>query len=173
MNKTLLHLFTALLLAVVALPGISQAASGGGDYVALQVPDLRQAVIFFHDVLNCNTLSGADPAELEDVELLNCGRETVVELNQAITPTGEGHAPVKRTSFTLSTDDATNVAAWLRANHIHLVGKPLRVESGADHGKIAVSFLTPWGQPLQLVSRIRADDLMLENSAPAAAVAAQ
>lgn len=174
MNKTLLHLVTALSLGFAALPGISHAASNGGDYIALQVPDVRQAVTFFHDVMNCNTLSGSDSAATDNVALLDCGRQTVVELTQAAASAKPSHAAAAALErITLNTDNATNVAAWLRANHIHLIGPPVRVLAGSDQGKIAVSFLTPWGQPLELVSRISADDLMLEGTAPAAAVAAQ
>lgn len=172
MNKTLLHLFTALLLGFAALPGISHAAPDGGDYIALQVPDLRQAVTFFHDVMNCNRLSG-DSAGADGVALLDCGRQTVVELTQTAAADSPKHVASALEPITLNTDDATHVAAWLRANRIHLVGKPVRIDAGADQGKVAVSFLTPWGQPLELVSRVNADDLILEDAAPASAVAAQ
>lgn len=171
MNKTLLHLVTALSLGVLALPGISHAAADGGDYIALQVPNVRQAVAFFHDVMNCNALSGADSMPTNSVALLDCGRQTVVELTQTAAVAGRPRVAFGR--VTLNTDDARNVAAWLRANRIHLLGKPVRVVSGADQGKVAVRFLTPWGQPLELVSRLSADDLILEIAAPAAAVAAK
>jgi extradiol dioxygenase family protein len=173
-KKTLLHLFAALSLAMAALPGISLAApDGGGDYIAMQVPDLHQAVTFFHDVMNCNTLNGRDNASTNDVALLDCGRQTVVELTQAAVTSYRKHDGSTRASFTLNTDDATNIAAWLHTNRIHMVGKPVRITTGADEGKIALNFLTPWGQPLELVSRISADDLLIDDAAPAAAVAAQ
>ena len=174
MNKTLWHLITALLLGFAALPGISLAAPDGGDYIALQVPDVRQATTFFHDVMNCNTLSGSDSTATDSVALLDCGRQTVVELTQAVAPSRPSRATATALArVTLNTDNATHVATWLRANHIHLIGQPVRVVTGPDQGKIAVSFLTPWGQPLELVSRLSADDLLLEGAAPAAAVAAQ
>lgn len=173
MNKTLLHLITAFALAFAALPGITHAAPDGGDFVALQVPDLRKAITFFHDVLNCDTLSRSDGASMDSVALLECGRQTVIELTQALATHGLSTATTQNERITLNTDNATNVAAWLRANRIRLLGKPVRIADGSDAGKIAVSFLTPWGQPLELVSRVSASDLLGAGTASAADVAAQ
>lgn len=171
MNKILLHLFAALSLALTALPGLASAAPDGGDYVALQVPDLRQAVTFFHDVMNCNSLTGDSSLSNDGVALLDCGRQTVVELTQTPATAIQRHA-LTHESVRLTTNDATDVTAWLRANRIERVGKPVRVTTGADQGKIEVGFLTPWGQPIELVSRISADNLLLDGVAPEAAIAA-
>lgn len=172
-NKTLLRLVTALSFVLAALPGAPHAAAAGSDYIALQVPDLRQAVSFFHDVMNCNALSGDGNASMTGVALLDCGRQTVVELTESLAPAGREHAAPARDRVTLNADDATNLAVWLRVNRIRLIGKPVHIAAGTEPGKIAVNFLTPWGQPLELVSRISGDDRILERALPSATVAAQ
>ena len=173
MNKTLQHLLIAFAFALIPLPGFAQNASNGGDYVALQVPDLHQAVTFFHDVMNCNSLTGGDNASINSVALLDCGRQMVVELTQVAHAPGQPKSNLPLDTFTLDTDDPTNVATRLRANHVSLVGKPVRIIHGEDRGKVAVSFITPWGQPLKLVSRLRPGDSFPDTAAPAAAVAEQ
>ncbi len=170
-NKPLLHLFAALSLAMAALPALVYAAPDSGDYVAVQVPNLPQAVTFFRDVMNCSVISDGGDTAAATTSLMSCGRETTVEISQAsahaATQTG-GTSP----TFTLNIDNASAVASWLRANHVRLVGSPTRLSTGPDAGKLAVTFLTPWGQPLRLVSRMKADDL-LESSTPVSRVAVQ
>jgi hypothetical protein len=174
-NKTLLHLLTALFVTVTALPGMSRAAVGGDDYVAVQVPDVTQAVSFFRDVMNCGMIRGDGLASAADqVALMSCGRGTTVQISRAASksPKTSKTATSTRQPLTLDTDDVAGVAAWLRTHHIPLIGLPTRLTSGPDTGKVAVSFLTPWGQPLRLISRLRTDDL-LSGTMSSARVAAQ
>jgi len=170
-NKPLLHLFTALFLVAAALPAVSHAVPDGDDYVAVHVPDVTQAVTFFRDVMNCSVISDDSHTLSARAALMTCGRETTVEITQT-----SGRAlprdGASSQSFTLDTDDASSVASWLRANRVRLIGSPTRLTTGQDAGKLAVTFLTPWGQPLQLVSRMKADDL-LQTTTPASRVAVQ
>ncbi|WP_458072253.1 VOC family protein [Rhodanobacter sp. BL-MT-08] len=170
-NKLLLHLFAALSLAMAGLPTLAHAASDGGDYVAVQVPDLTLAVTFFRDVMNCSVISDSGYTASATTSLMACGRETTVEITQASTH-ATPRAGASSQTFTLDIDDASAVAGWLRANHVQLVGSPTRLTNGQDAGKLAVTFLTPWGQPLRLVSRMKADDL-LESSTTVSRVAVQ
>lgn len=172
MNKPLLRLFTALLFAITALPGISKAVPDGDDYIAVQVPNVTQAVTFFRDVMNCGVISNNSHAGPAQEALMTCGRETTVEITLASAGHISHRTGTLSPGFTLDIDDATSVAAWLRANRVHLIGAPARLTTGQDAGKVAVSFLTPWGQPLQLVSRMKADDL-LQTTTPGSRVAVQ
>lgn len=169
-NKSLLHLFAALLLTVASLPAPAHAAHDSGDYVAVQVPNLPQAVTFFRDVMNCSVISDGGDTASAAASLMACGRDTTVEITQASAHPAP-RAIVASPTLTLDADDAPAVASWLRANHVHLVGSPTRLTAGQDAGKLAVTFLTPWGQPLRLVSRMKDDDLL--ESAPTSRVAVQ
>ncbi len=158
MNKTLLSLLMLFSLALAALPGSSRAA--GGDYIPLHVPDLHQAVAFFHDVMNCAVVDGEatrTPAE----SLMDCGHGSMLELSadtppRAVTTKRGEQASV---AVTFVTDDAVSAAQWLRANHVALIGQPVRIAHGTDADTTAVTFLTPWGDRLQLVSHATADPL--------------
>ena len=52
-----LTLSPLLMLLCLALAGMPAAARADGGYLPLAVPDLPQAVGFFHEVLNCAVLS--------------------------------------------------------------------------------------------------------------------
>ncbi len=146
----LLPLLSAVLLALVVWPAHA-APLGDSGYIAMQVPNLPRATRFFQDVMNC---APVDPdADTYGQVLLECGNGTVVSLTRTNTRTGmQAKAPVE----VLSTDNAIATATWLRANHLRIVGRPQRLADSADTDEIVVTFLTPWGQPLRLVSHVRA-----------------
>lgn len=142
-TRILLPLLAAACLALAA-PRPAAAAPDAGDYVALQVPDLPRAERFFRNVLNCVPLDAA--ADTSPTVLLDCGRGTVVSLTEA------GTGQTSRPTAAIDTTDALAAAAWLRANHVALVGRPVVVSDGPDTDETVVTFLAPWGQPLRLVS---------------------
>lgn len=149
--RILLSLLAAALLALAALP--TRAAPAGGDYLAMQVPDLPRAVQFFHAVMNCAPVdAGVDASQ---TALLDCGNGHIVALTRGEAPERQ-HPPI---AGTLATDDALAAATWLRANHVRIVKGPVRVAEGPGVARIVVTFLTPWGQPLQLTSHAPASAL--------------
>lgn len=170
-NKPLLHLLAALSLSMATLAAPAHAAPDSDDYAAVQVPNLPQAVTFFRDVLDCSVISDGGDTASATTSLMACGRGSMVEITQASAHTLPRAGETSPT-FTLDTDDASTVANWLRANHVHLLESPTRLTGGQDAGKLAVTFLTPWGQPLRLVSRMKADELM-DSTVPASRVAVQ
>ena len=163
MKNPLLHFLFIASLAFSLLPGISRAAPDADGYVAIQVPDVTQAVSFFRDVMNCTVISDDSQAPLAQGALMSCGRETVVEVSRS-----SGRPPLHQNTLSLDTDDGLSVVGWLRAHHIATTGSPTHL---AD-GKVAVNFVTPWGQPLQLVGRMATDDLV-PSTASAARLASQ
>lgn len=134
----------ALLLLALALPARA-APPGDGGYIDLQVPDLPGAVRFFHDVMHCAPL---DDTSGPQSALLDCGNGNIVALQR-----GNAGAQTPRPTGAFVTDDALAAAAWLRANHVRVVGEPKRVALGPGAAEFVVTFLAPWGQPLRLVSR--------------------
>ena len=132
-------LCSALLMAMAAAPRAS-AASAGGDYIHLSVPNLTQAAAFFEDVMRCAPLSPADPAGPST--LLECAGDTVVELDQSSARHAKSGVPVQ---FAVS--DAASAERWLKARHLQVV-RHLHPTPGND---LSIQFLTPWGQPIELV----------------------
>lgn len=151
MNKTLLALLRMLSLALGALPRVGRAAPDGG-YLPLPVPNLPQAVAFFHDVMNCAPVGADGSAGSARVALLDCGDGAIVELSRATAATTT--RPTAAPAF--ATHDAMAAGAWLRAHHVRVLGRPQRVVDGNGNGEVVVTFLAPWGQRLQLVSAARA-----------------
>ncbi|HEY0196920.1 MAG TPA: VOC family protein [Rhodanobacter sp.] len=150
MNNPLRSLLFVAFLTVAALPGLGRAASGG--YVSLRVPDLVQAIGFFHDVMNCDVIVESGALHAPPAAMLDCGDGTTVELIR------QAGTPAREPGITFATDNAVAAAAWLRANHIAIVGQPMRIAEGIGSEKVVVDFVAPWGQPMQLVSHGRPDD---------------
>ena len=167
MNKLLFSSFLLLCLALTSLPC---AARAGGGYLALAVPDLPQAVSFFQQVLNCALLNEDAASGNAAVALLDCGDGSIVELSTgASRPSAQrGQKPA---APALATRDAVAAAAWLRASHVRVIGQPQRIAEGRGASRTVVTFVTPWGQPLQLVSDTAAGAMAAHISA--AGLAAQ
>ncbi|MEP6897202.1 MAG: VOC family protein [Rhodanobacter sp.] len=149
MNKLLRSLLVTVFFALATLPGLGRASSG--DYLSLQVPDLRQAVSFFQDVMNCSLLSANIGTGKHAPAMLDCGDGSMVEL---VVRSGPSHAS---STVIFVTDNAVKAAAWLRANHVAIVGQPVRTAEGMRMDNVVVDFVAPWGQPMQLVSHAAPD----------------
>lgn len=146
MNKLLLYLLALPLALGLGFSTIARATSAP-DFVTLAVPDLRQATDFFVHVMNCDpvgnaTLSGPSM-------LLDCGDGTVVQLSTSARQT---RVRPRAAIITLATGNAASAAHWLHDNHVTLLGDPTTVMQPGDGVEIVVNFVSPWGQPMQLVS---------------------
>ncbi len=163
MNKPL---SSFLMFLCVALSDLPTAARAGGGYLSLTVPDLPQAVGFFHEVLNCEPLSEGVSPGVTAVALLDCGDGSIVELSAGTSRTNppRRHAAAEPA---LATRDAVAAAAWLRASHVRVIGQPRRVAEGHGASRTVVRFVTPWGQPLQLVSDAAASEIPAHATAGA------
>jgi catechol 2,3-dioxygenase-like lactoylglutathione lyase family enzyme len=148
-NNLLRYLLFAVFFALAALPSLGRAASGG--YVSLHVPDLPQAIGFFHDVMNCDVIAQNSATDAASA-MLDCGDGSTVELVRR-----KGALAIDPTVI-LSTNNAAAASAWLRAHHVTIVGLPVRITDGVESERVVVDFVTPWGQPMQLVSHGHADD---------------
>ena len=158
MNKLLR---SSLMLLCLTLGGLPGAARAGGGYLPLAVPDLPQAVVFFHAVLNCALLSEDAASGSAAVALLDCGDGSIVELSAGASRPGASRLPHAATAAepALAIRDAVAAAAWLRANHVRVIGQPRRIAEGRGASRTVVTFVTPWEQPLQLVSDTGASEM--------------
>lgn len=141
--RLLLPLLATAFLALTTLPARA-TPPGDGGYLALQVADLPGAMHFFHSMLNCIPVDAN--ADTSQTAILDCGNGNIVSLTLGTT------AVAHTLAGTLVTDDAGATAAWLRSHHVRIIGGPSVVTEGPDTNEVAVTLLTPWGQPLRLVS---------------------
>ncbi|MFC5582735.1 VOC family protein [Rhodanobacter terrae] len=167
MHKSLLSMLAGGLL--FAMAGMGHAASvHDSDYVAIGVPDLRQATAFFHNVLDCeevNPAAGgeslqsghATPDALPVSRLLLCDAGTVVELfdaRAAHSASPARHAMDRGSEpIAFSADNVAHADRWLRREGVKVIGAPVVAIAGPHAGQAVVNFVAPWGLRLQLVGR--------------------
>jgi catechol 2,3-dioxygenase-like lactoylglutathione lyase family enzyme len=173
MRKPILSMLTVGFLIIMA--GVSSRGHAAplhdDGYVTIGVPDLRQAMAFFRDVLDCEPINPviadrpvSGPAavrthrmardELSPSRLLICDSGTVVELfdNHGMAPsrvrhsTEHGSEPIQ-----FFTDDVAHADHWLRNEGVRVIGSPVTMSSGPHAGRTLVNFVAPWGLRLQLI----------------------
>ena len=146
----------------LVMPGALAATSQSGGYTRIAVPDLAQAATFFENVLDCEPVGQIPPASpaasarrVTGSTLLICDSGSVVELfvpaaNDRATvgnPRAHAVAPVE-----LYASDAAHADEWLRRAGVKVTGNARLVSTGPHAGQVVVGFLSPWGQPMRLVS---------------------
>src|SRR5829696_2647776 len=166
--------------AAAAAPGAS-ASDGAGqlglvgmDHVGLTVPDIDEAVAWFHRVLGCaapltfgpfgdptgtfmEDLLDVDPrAVIEQITMIRCGRSANIELFQY-------EAPHQNKTFPKNSDWAGHHIAFyvddIKAAVAHMVAQgvqkllgPLPVTDGPAAGQTINYFRAPFGTYIELIS---------------------
>jgi hypothetical protein len=158
-NKKILSLLGGAIVAFAAISAPAFAAAPDGDYVRMNVPDVRQAVDFLREAMNCSvissTLENNPSATGAQAALMNCGYGVIVELANGASVASARHSPSKHPAgevVEFRSADAVSTAAWLRSKGATIVGQPTNPASGPDAGRTVVDVLAPWGQPLRLIS---------------------
>jgi catechol 2,3-dioxygenase-like lactoylglutathione lyase family enzyme len=169
---------TLAALAFAVVPLAAQGGGGiptlrGGDHIGFTVPDLRQAIRFFVDVIGCQEFYPLGPfkfdddwmtvhlnvdarAAIDDMRLLRCGYGNNLELFQ-YTASDQNSKPPRNSDvgghhIAFYVDDINAAVEYLRANKVQVLGDPKTTTEGPTAGESWVYFLTPWGMQLELVS---------------------
>lgn len=150
------------------LPGLR-----GPDHIGITVPDLKQAVAFFVDVLGCEAFFQLGPfkadndwmqvhlavdprAEIPVLQNVRCGHGANLEVFQYTAPEQTKAYPrnsdVGGHHIALYVDDMAAAVAHLKANEVRMLGEPTLMEQGPSAGESWLYFLTPWGLQMELVS---------------------
>lgn len=149
------------------LPGLH-----GGEHFGITVPDLKQAVDFFVDVIGCDfifdggSVSGrpefmrtslaVHPDSTMTYCFLRCRNGLNLEVFEYKAP--EQHKTPPRNSdigghhIAFYVDDIDAAVAYLRSKGVTVQGEPDRITQGNAAGSAWVYFLAPWGLQLELVS---------------------
>ena len=160
MNKKILSLLGGAIVAFAAISAPAFAAAPDGDYVRMNVPDVRQAVDFLQEAMNCSVISSTlennrSDTAVAQAALMNCGYGVIVELANGVPGASARRTPSKHAADEIvefRSADAVSTAAWLRSKGATIVGAPTNVASGPDAGRTVVNVVAPWGQPLRLIS---------------------
>ncbi|HEV7123407.1 MAG TPA: VOC family protein [Rhodanobacter sp.] len=148
-------LFSLLLLVFGLLafvpPGVRAATLHDNGYASVGVPNLRQAVKFFQDVLDCRVIGSPSMSSVQTTSaprLLSCDAGSIIELF-AIPPSSAPTAPAQPLQFVSA--DVRHADKWLRRQGARVSGAPHRLTFGPLAGRMVLDFVAPWGLRLQLV----------------------
>jgi len=175
--KTILRNAT-LAAAVLGGAGMASADSipgmRGHDHTGITVPDMKQAVDFFTEVVGCKKamsfgpfaddkgtfmqdLLGVDPkAVIERVTMVRCGYGSNIELFKYTAPDQKDLTPknsdIGGFHIALYVDDVAAAKAYLDGKGVKTRMGPLPVKEGPAAGQTILYFQAPWGLQLEAIS---------------------
>ena len=145
----------------------------GLDHVGFTVPDLKQAVDFFVDVMGCDASFQLGPfkadddwmqehlnvdprAEIPRIQLVRCGNGANLEIFEFKAP-NQVQAPPKNSDvgghhLGFYVDDMEKSIAYLKERDVKILGEPSVFTEGPNLGLTWIYALTPWGMQIELVS---------------------
>ncbi|MBZ9701062.1 MULTISPECIES: VOC family protein [unclassified Mesorhizobium] len=179
----------ALAAAILGSTGMAAASSipgmRGHDHTGITVPDMKQAVDFFTDVVGCKKamsfgpfaddkgtfmqdLLGVDPkAVIEQVTMVRCGTGSNIELFKYTAPDQKDLTPknsdIGGFHIAFYVDDVAAAKAYLEAKGVKTRLGPLPVKEGPAAGQTILYFQAPWGLQLEAISY--PDGMAYEKSA--------
>ncbi|RUW97773.1 MAG: glyoxalase [Mesorhizobium sp.] len=168
------------MLAAILLGSMGAAAADsipgmrGHDHTGITVPDMKQAVDFFTEVVGCKKamsfgpfaddkgtfmqdLLGVDPkAVIEQVTMVRCGYGSNIELFKYTAPDQKDLTPknsdIGGFHIALYVDDVAAAKAYLDGKGVKTRLGPLPVKEGPAAGQTILYFQAPWGLQLEAIS---------------------
>ncbi|MGV8937720.1 MAG: VOC family protein [Allorhizobium sp.] len=176
-----MHLTTKTAFALAGLcllPAVASAGSipglRGPDHTGITVPDMKQAVEFFTDVIGCKKamsfgpfaddkgtfmtdLVGVDAkAVIHEITLVRCGFGSNYELFQYSAPDQRDlkarNSDIGAFHLALYVDDVAAVKTYLDARGIATRMGPVPITEGPAAGQTILYFQAPWGLQLEAIS---------------------
>lgn len=169
-----------LVVCAAALGIVASTARAGGlpgmrgaDHIGITVPDLKQAVDFFVEVMGCQAFYKLGPfkadndwmevhlnvnprAEIPTLQLVRCGQGSNLEVfqwsapDQKRTPPRNSDAGGHHIAFFV--DDMDSAVAYLKSKGVKTFGEPTVMKEGPSAGETWMYFLSPWGMQMELVT---------------------
>lgn len=165
---------SALLLSTAVSNTSAQEKTGilGIDHVGINVPDMKQAVNFFTDVLGFSVVTSLGPIPLDDAwkknnrinpktgpvsfKMVKAGTGANLELFEYQDNKGSSQQPggddIGASHIAFYTNDISKSVAYLKSKGVQFLGEPFLMPSGDTEGETWVYFVTPWGSKMELVS---------------------
>lgn len=159
---------TLPLSASAGMPGMK-----GGHHFGITVPDMKQAVKFFVDVVGCeasielgafkfkddwmNVHLNVDPrAEIKNFQMVRCGHGTNLEIFEYGAPQ-QAKAPPKNSDIgghhmAFYVEDMAAAVKYLKSKGVKTLGEPSTFTEGPAKGLTWMYFMAPWGLQLEIVS---------------------
>lgn len=151
------------------IPGIR-----GQDHVGVTVPDMRQAVAFFTEVIGCEKIMSFGPfadaegtfmedllgvhprAVIEEITLLRCHFGSNIELFKYKAPDQKAsqtrNSDIGAFHIAFYVDDIDAAKAYLEERGVAMRMGPLPVTEGPAAGQSVLYFQAPWGLQFEMIS---------------------
>jgi len=180
MEGDMKYAIRSTLLAATLLGSMSAASASsipglrGHDHTGITVPDMKQAVEFFTEVVGCKKamsfgpfaddkgtfmqdLLGVDPkAVIEEITQIRCGYGSNIELFKYTAPDQKDATPknsdIGGYHIAFYVDDVAAAKAYLDAKGVKTRLGPLPVKEGPAAGQTILYFQAPWGLQLEAIS---------------------
>lgn len=141
----------------------------GMDHVGITVPNIAEAITWFHDVMGCETpltfgpFSGVDAildvdpaAVVQQITHVRCGRSASIELFQYSAPE-QRLDPPRNSDYSgyhiaFYVTDIAVAADYLEDKGVRRLFGPLPVTEGPAAGQTINYFQAPWGTYIELIS---------------------
>jgi catechol 2,3-dioxygenase-like lactoylglutathione lyase family enzyme len=167
-------LLTATMCGVGAASADSIPGMRGHDHTGITVPDMKQAVEFFTEVVGCKKamsfgpfsddkgtfmqdVLGVDPkAVIEEITLVRCGVGSNIELFKYTAPDQKDATPknsdIGGYHIAFYVDDVAAAKAYLDSKGVATKMGPIPVDQGPAAGQTILYFNAPWGLQLEAIS---------------------
>lgn len=151
------------------LPGLR-----GHDHTGLTVPDMKQAVDFFQNVLGCEAIMSFGPfaddegtfmtdllgvhpkAQVKQITQIRCGFGSNIELFEYVAPDQrdlkQRNSDIGAFHISLYVDDIDAAKAYLDSHNIQTRLGPFPVQDGPAAGQSILYFQAPWGLQFEAIS---------------------
>jgi len=168
----------ALLAALAGSVGIASADSipgmRGHDHTGITVPDMKQAVDFFTEIVGCKKamsfgpfaddkgtfmqdVLGVDPkAVIEEITMVRCGIGSNIELFKYTAPDQKTvevrNSDIGAFHIAFYVDDVAAAKTYLDGKGIKTRLGPIPLKEGPAAGQTILYFQAPWGLQLEAIS---------------------
>jgi catechol 2,3-dioxygenase-like lactoylglutathione lyase family enzyme len=168
-------------LSLALMLGVSTAALADGlpgmrghDHTGITVPDIKQAIDFFTNVMGCKLAMSFGPfsddkgtfmqdllnvhprAKIEQISMVRCGYGSNIELFQYTSPDQQNAQPknsdIGGYHIAFYVDDINAATEYLKSKNIKTLMGPLPVDQGPAAGQSIIYVIAPWGLQLELIS---------------------
>ena len=166
----------ALLASIAASPSRADGLPGmrGHDHTGITVPDMKQALTFFTDVLGCRAAMTFGPfsdpkgsfmsdvlhvdhaAVIEQITMVRCGAGSNIELFKYTAPDQKDMTPknsdIGGVHIALYVDDVQAAKDYLDAKGVKTFKGPIPIGEGPAAGETILYFVAPWGLQFEAIS---------------------
>lgn len=146
----------------------------GHDHTGVTVPDIKEAITFFTDIVGCKEAMSFGPfsddkgtfmqdllnvhprAKIHQITMMRCANGSNIELFQYESPDQQNAIPknsdIGGHHIAFYVEDINAAAKYLKDKGVKTLMGPLPVDQGPAAGQAIIYFFAPWGLQLELIS---------------------